>query len=265
MRVFNSSNLKFGLASCKYAPRCIFQVILVLFAHKLVLLSFVLFLIVIFSSEHIINKFFGNSYVPDDQVLSLLLYESTPSVDRLTELPECDYHKIISENEYFYETIFQMNVSNLNDIKSGGEFIPSHCRPKFSTAIIIPYRNREIQLKRFITYIHHFLRRQHIHYRIFLVEQVDDKAFNRAKLFNVGSVYATKMDFPCLIFHDVDLIPLNLGNLYVCTKLPRHMAVNMDKYGYNLFYSGYVGGSISMPATVYRSFNGMSNVVSGFK
>lgn len=262
MRLINSSNSTF-YKSCKYVPNSVFQVILVLFAHKLVILSFLLFFIVIFSSKHIFNKFYGYPvYVPDDQVLSLLLYETTPSVDRLAELPECEYRKIVFENEYFYETIFQLNVSNLSEIKSGGEFIPLHCKPKFSTAIIIPYRNREIQLKRFITYIHHFLRQQHIHYRIFLVEQADDKAFNRAKLFNIGAVYATKMEYPCLIFHDVDLIPLHLGNLYVCTKQPRHMAVNMDKYGYNLFYMGYVGGSISMPATVYQSFNGMSNLVS---
>lgn len=255
---------KFDTRSYKCVPRCAFQVILVLLAHKLVVFSLILFLVVVFSSRHIFNAIYSYPYVPDDEVLSRLLYKTAPSVDHLPELPACDYKKIVSDNEFFFESIFDTNITDFSGIKSGGEYFPSNCKPKFSTAIIIPYRNRQTQLKRFITYIHHFLRQQQIHYRIFLIEQADDKGFNRAKLFNIGAVYAMNLNFPCLIFHDVDLIPLHLGNLYVCTKQPRHMAVNMDKYRYNLYYKGYVGGSISIPPDVYKSINGMSNLVNKF-
>lgn len=67
-----------------------------------------------------------------------------------------------------------------------GEFWPD-CVPLFSTAVIVPYRDRPDQLKRFLTYFHNYLRKQQIHYKIFIVEQKDEKAFNRAKLFNVGA------------------------------------------------------------------------------
>jgi hypothetical protein len=47
------------------------------------------------------------------------------------------------------------------------------------------------------------LRKQQIHYKIFIVEQADSKAFNRAKLFNIGAKYALQENFPCLIMQDV--------------------------------------------------------------
>lgn len=68
-----------------------------------------------------------------------------------------------------------------------GEYWPEDCNPSFSTAIIVPYRNRPKQLQTFLAYFHNYLRKQHIHYRIYIVEQADNKEFNRAKLFNIGA------------------------------------------------------------------------------
>ena len=39
-------------------------------------------------------------------------------------------------------------------------------------AIIIPYRNRSEHLKIFLRYMHPFLQRQQLYYRVFVVEQV---------------------------------------------------------------------------------------------
>lgn len=153
-------------------------------------------------------------------------------------------------------------LSDPSDIQLGGEYIPSNCSPVFSTAIIVPYRQRIDQLNTFLIYIHNFLRQQQINYRIFLVEQFDDKPFNRAKLLNVGAVYAIQNKFPCMVFHDIDLYPINLGNLYAWTVLPRHMSVQIDKFYFNLIYEDYFGGSISMQTDAFLSINGMSNMVS---
>lgn len=75
-----------------------------------------------------------------------------------------------------------------------------------------------------------FLRKQQIHYRIYVVEQVDTKPFNKAKLMNIGAVAAIRDGYPCLILHDVDLLPRKPSNLYACTKLPRHMSSSIDKF-----------------------------------
>lgn len=46
-----------------------------------------------------------------------------------------------------------------------GQYLPRHCRPQFSSAVLVPHRNREKQLEVFIPYLHNFLMRQEIHYR----------------------------------------------------------------------------------------------------
>ena len=57
--------------------------------------------------------------------------------------------------------------------------------------------------------------------------------FNRAALLNIGFLEASKLyDFQCFIFHDVDLLPEDDRNLYVCPSMPRHMSVAIDKLKY---------------------------------
>lgn len=57
--------------------------------------------------------------------------------------------------------------------------------------------------------------------------------FNRAMLFNVGFKEAMKdLDWDCLVFHDVDHLMENDRNYYGCSGMPRHFAVQLDKYSY---------------------------------
>lgn len=50
-----------------------------------------------------------------------------------------------------------------------GSYYPRNCRPLFSVAVLVTYRNRQKQLDIFVPYIHNFLRKQNIHYK-FLYE-----------------------------------------------------------------------------------------------
>lgn len=142
----------------------------------------------------------------------------------------CDYTAILNDDSGIEIASLGEAVLDTTNLKIGGEFVPPNCKPSFSTAIIVPYRDRDKQLKDFLTYIHLFLGKQNIHYRIYIVEQDDGKPFNRAKLLNIGSVIAIQHGFPCLVLHDVDLLPLKLKNLYACTKSPRHMSASIDKH-----------------------------------
>lgn len=50
---------------------------------------------------------------------------------------------------------------------------------------------------------------------------------------NVGFREAMRdEDWDCLFFHDVDLIPEDDRNTYVCDNHPKHAAIAMDKFGY---------------------------------
>lgn len=200
-------------------------------------------------------------YIASDQILDELIDKTTKNITlQSVGKVSCDYNEVISINKFMYREPYISTLFDENDIQLGGEWSPK-CAPKFSTAVIVVYRQREKQLNAFLTYIHNFLRKQLIHYRIFVIEQYDQKPFNRAMLFNIGSVYASQLDFPCLILHDVDLMPMNLGNLYACTRKPRHMCSSLDKFRFNLLYHGLFGGVVSIETRVFQFINGMSNMV----
>ncbi|XP_037915119.1 beta-1,4-galactosyltransferase 6 [Hermetia illucens] len=202
-------------------------------------------------------------FIDGDRIYSALVTETTLNISKL-QLDECEYEDILEENPFMYKDVYTQRIHDTQEIRLGGEYYPGDCKPRYSAAIIIPYRQREQQLNKFLTYMHNYLRKQRIHYRIFLIEQFDRKPFNRAKLFNIGSVVAAEYGFPCLILHDVDLMPLNLGQMYACTECPRHMCSSLDEFRFNLPYEGLFGGAVAIRAQQFRFINGMSNMFHGW-
>lgn len=87
-------------------------------------------------------------------------------------------------------------------------------------AIIVPYRNRPDHLAQFIPHMNKFLPEA----KIIVVEQADNKEFNRGKLLNVGvkELEADTDYYYC--FHDVDKLPIK-GN-YSYPDTPRQIAPN---------------------------------------
>ena len=51
--------------------------------------------------------------------------------------------------------------------------------------IIVPYRDRESHLKKFTDGIRTYFKENKVDYEVIIVEQSDDKPFNRGKLFNI--------------------------------------------------------------------------------
>lgn len=138
--------------------------------------------------------------------------------------------------------------------------------------IIVPYRNREEHLIYFTYYLHQYLISQKRSYCIILAEQSDNGQFNRAKLMNVGFLEAQKHRFwtkhkivpDCFSFHDVDLIPDDDSNLYIChPEKTIHQCDKYDKYNYETqFASGRhvsAGGAALMSAVQYHMVNGHPN------
>lgn len=131
------------------------------------------------------------------------------------------YRVTINQTLYSYPMIEQRQGDNL---QPGGHSLPKQCRSEQRVALIICYRNRELHLKMFLENIHPFLQKQQLDYTIFIVNQNGNDQFNRAALFNVGYLEAMKLySYDCFIFHDVDLLPEDLRNVYRCGDQPRHM------------------------------------------
>lgn len=152
-----------------------------------------------------------------------------------------------------------------NHLQAGGHWFPTSCRSEQRLALIICYRNRENHLKLFLNNIHSFLKQQQLDYTIFVVNQHGQEQFNRAALFNVGYLEAMKLySFDCFIFHDVDLLPEDLRNLYKCGDRPRHMSVAVDKFNYRLLYSTLFGGVTAFSLADFIGARGYPNVYWGW-
>lgn len=164
------------------------------------------------------------------------------------------------------ESLSDEQIVKKYDVQVGGVWKPRNCQSRYTVAVIIPYRNRSQHLQQFLTYMHPFLMRQQLNYRIVVVEQTGDIAFNRAKLLNIGFVETLKVDHQvdCFIFHDVDLLPQNDYNIYACTHNPRHMYSAVDTFRYHLPYRYMFGGAVAILQVHFKKANGFSNKFYGW-
>ncbi|XP_046671772.1 beta-1,4-N-acetylgalactosaminyltransferase bre-4-like [Homalodisca vitripennis] len=161
--------------------------------------------------------------------------------------------------------VYLNNLAIQSNVQPGGSWKPSTCVSQHHVAIVICYRDRESQLNTFLAHMHPFLQFQQLSYQIFIIEQTHQRPFNRAKLFNVGFKEAELVSpFHCYIFQDVDLLPINIHNIYGCTKLPRHLSANIDVFEYKVPYDWIFGGAISILKNQFVSVNGFSNKFYGW-
>ncbi|KAM4620847.1 beta-1,4-galactosyltransferase 4 [Polymixia lowei] len=165
----------------------------------------------------------------------------------------------------FEPSLTLKDVESENGAVAEGQYQPPDCIARQSVAILIPHRNREKHLLYLLHHLHPFLQRQQLHYGIYVIQQAGDATFNRAKLLNVGYLEALKdHNWECFIFHDVDLVPENDYNLYMCDKQPKHLVVGRNATGYKLRYKGYFGGVTAMTKDQFDKVNGFSNTYWGW-
>ncbi len=120
--------------------------------------------------------------------------------------------------------------------------------------IIVPYRNREEHLSKFLPHMDKFLKDSA--YKIFIIEQSEDKPFNRGKLLNVGFDLAKETcDYMC--FHDVDMLPLKAD--YAFPETPIHLATAVEQFNFDMPYPTYFGGVTLFNIKDFEAVNGYAN------
>ena len=126
--------------------------------------------------------------------------------------------------------------------------------------IIVPYRNRPVQLDIFLNVMKEYVREKNIPFEIIIVNQDNAKQFNRGMLLNIGFKYALKMKCNYVVFHDVDMLPIDVDYSY--SEVPLHMATDFiledDEKNRELF-DEYFGGVTMFPVNVFKEINGYSN------
>lgn len=126
--------------------------------------------------------------------------------------------------------------------------------------IIIPFRGRHQQLSELQTSLENKFSNREIDYRIIVVEQDDAKLFNRGFLLNIGFMLADKMGCDYVVFHDVDMLPVDVDYSY--SEVPLHLATNFvidaSEKPRELFEE-YFGGVTLFPSETFKKINGYSN------
>ncbi|UJR14772.1 hypothetical protein I4U23_001760 [Adineta vaga] len=209
------------------------------------------------------------SFARASYAISINLTRPDPNI--YNSYPICNFSISNNDSSLYKVTVdktiysFDIIEEHHKDIDSGGHWFPKTCRTEQRLALIICYRNREFHLKLFLDNIHSFLQKQQLDYTIFVVNQHGQEQFNRAALFNVGFIEAMKLySFDCFIFHDVDLLPEDLRNVYKCGDKPRHMSVAVDKFNYKLLYSTLFGGVTAFSLSDITGANGYPTVYWGW-
>lgn len=126
-------------------------------------------------------------------------------------------------------------------------------------SICVPYRNREAHLRKFIPYMKEYLKGYD--YEILVVEQTQEKPFNRGALANIGFLL-TNSDTFCI--HDVDMLP-ELADYNIPDSFDvSHVATNVEQFGYKMPYKDYIGGVTVFKREAFRKINGFNNLYFGW-
>jgi hypothetical protein len=132
--------------------------------------------------------------------------------------------------------------------------------------ILVTYKNREEHLKVFIPYMKYYMDTNfpEINYQIYIIEQGNDKSFNKGILYNAG-FDLTKNFYNYISLHDIDMLPISANYSY--SNQPVHLPMNIFEQATNGkldgFYTNnifnYFGGVINITNEQYIEANGHSN------
>ncbi len=132
-------------------------------------------------------------------------------------------------------------------------------KPNPKLAIIVPYRDREEHLARFVPHLDKFLTDRDIDFKIYIIQQDNTKPFNRGWLLNVGYQLSSNDGCDYFCFHDIDMLPEDNSCDYSWVDKPTHLSSLLSKFKYQLVYPEYIGGVMLINKEHFKFANGFSN------
>jgi N-terminal domain of galactosyltransferase/N-terminal region of glycosyl transferase group 7 len=135
-------------------------------------------------------------------------------------------------------------------------------------SIIVPLRNRTHDAKQFMHHMIGYINKNFLHdyYTVIFIIQADKRLFNRGFLFNVGikELLIGNESNKCVIFHDVDLLPVSPGVPYNQCMFPILLGSELEHHNWTVPYDKYCGGVVSMKLDHWIDVNGFSNNYHGW-
>lgn len=77
-------------------------------------------------------------YIARDEIWKNLHLQAVENVT--SNVNECDYKRLLIDTTTLTVSDEDGDLIEGHHIRDGGEYVPVECKPKFSTAIIVPYR-----------------------------------------------------------------------------------------------------------------------------
>ena len=114
--------------------------------------------------------------------------------------------------------------------------------------LIVPYRDRLTHLKKFVEH--------YKDYEILVVEQANDKLFNRGKLLNIGFNECNDKE---VCFQDVDLLAESFEHYKQTINGAVHFSGLCEQFNYKVPYNTCFGGVTAFDETSFINCNGFSN------
>ena len=206
------------------------------------------------------NPLKPDSNIKDEKYLS---FQNTklPFCKRITKRDDLVFQRNLSKSLL---NIHMLEQRYSRDFKINNICSPQDCKPNSKIMVLIPFRNRMKQLVFLLQNLIPFLQKQKIQFKITVLEQNQATTFNRGKLFNVGynltmaDSIKTGFEYDCLVFHDVDLIPLDERLSYECSgSSVKHLSVKLP-------FATSFGGVSELPRKSFKHVNGYSNLYWGW-
>lgn len=138
-----------------------------------------------------------------------------------------------------------------------------------SYCIVTPYRDRAAHLLKWIDHYSEIVP----YTPLYVIEQADDKGFNRGKLFNAAVLELPQYDY--YVFHDVDMYLIGGDPDFVFSypHNPTHLASYVQQIGnwqkkdlskWTEAYDTYFGGVCALTRQQMMDSNGFSNLMFGW-
>uniref|UniRef100_A0A914WQ21 Galactosyltransferase N-terminal domain-containing protein n=1 Tax=Plectus sambesii TaxID=2011161 RepID=A0A914WQ21_9BILA len=112
------------------------------------------------------------------------------------------------------------------DVEFGGRWSPHDCIPVRNVVIIVPFLGDNFQLWTWLRYMHPVLKRQKLHYQIFVVENQSDTTggavLSVGQFLNSAAEQARYKGMQdgnvCLVFHYPSILPATDDEYFDCTE-----------------------------------------------
>ena len=127
----------------------------------------------------------------------------------------------------------------------------------YKNIILIPYRNRKEHLDQFLKEVLFLFYKYLTPFKIIIIEQLNNKKFNRGKLLNIG-YHIFKDSSRYFFHHDVDILPneKTIDTIYTCE--------NYDILRIYNAHNSSLGGIVKFTKESFEKINGFPNYIWGW-